>query len=491
MNSRIRTFAMILAIVGAGALGAALAYDARETTATHEANPQAAHSTAKADGEVLQRFSRAFREAAEKVNPSVVAVRSEAVVHPASIESAPRGPFDPFEFFGFRMPDMPRKAQGLGSGVIVTRDGYILTNAHVVRNASKITVEVDGKGYPGRVVGTDDMTDLAVIKIDGKDLPAATLGNSDEVEVGDWVIAVGNPLELKHSVTAGIISARGRSDVGLAGYENFLQTDSSINPGNSGGALADLDGDVVGINTAIASPNGGSVGIGFAIPVNMAKRVMDDLIHHGSVERAYLAIVPQDLDENLAAGLHLDGTKGALVGDVSRDGPADKAGLRPGDVIVFVDGHEIESAASLRATVAEMKPGRTVPVRVLRGGAEKTLNVTLGERPDDGRIADASATGSSEDTHRLGISLRPLDPSIARQLGVDADRGVVVAAVEPGSAADEAGIRPGDVIRAIGSEAVASPEDVRRAVQSASKEGSLAIFVQRGERTSWVGVRLG
>ena len=488
----IRSLAIVLAVAGSAGVGAAFGFGVGESGTAARPVAGTTPSHAPADGNVLRQFSQAFRQAAEKVNPSVVAIKSETVVEAASFRPGPRGGVNPFEFFGFQMPNTPRRAEGFGSGVIVSPDGYVLTNAHVVKDATKLTVEVGGKSYSGRVVGTDELTDLAVVKIDAKDLPAASLGDSDDVQVGDWVIAVGNPLELRHSVTAGIVSARGRSDVGLAGYEDFIQTDASINPGNSGGALADLDGRVVGINTAIASPNGGNVGIGFAIPANMAKHVMDDLIRSGSVERAYLAIVPQDVDESLAAGLHLRDTRGALIGDVSKGGPADKAGLRSGDVIVAFDGKPVENAAALRATVAESKPGRTVPVRIVRNGSEKTVDVALGERPNDKQVADASSPADENDeAHRLGIAMRPLDAQIAQQLGVDADHGALVAAVEPGSAAEEAGLRPGDVIRSIGGNEINSPDDVRKAVRAAPKDGSLALLIQRGERTAWVGVQLG
>jgi serine protease Do len=290
---------------------------------TPQSHAQTAADLAKGR-ELAGQLSEVFESASKKLSPSVVPIFSEAEVQVAS----PFGSGDPFgqlfgddfmrRFFGTPQGGQKRTVRGLGSGVIVSSDGYILTNNHVVHGADKLTVIVgDEKKYPAKVIGTDPQTDVALIKIDAKDLQAANLGNSDDVRVGQWVIAVGNPFQLLHTVTAGIISATGRSSVGLATYEDFMQTDASINPGNSGGALADLDGNVIGINTAISSPSGGSVGIGFAIPINMAKSVMEDLKSKGQVTRGYLAVIPQDIDDDLAKALKLKDTEGALIGDVS------------------------------------------------------------------------------------------------------------------------------------------------------------------------------
>jgi serine protease Do len=327
--------------------------------------------------------------------------------------------------------------------VIVSSDGYILTNNHVVSRAEKLTVMLsDDKKYQARVIGTDPQSDVAVLKIDTDGLPAARLGDSDSVRVGQWVIAVGNPFQLMHTVTAGIISAKGRSQLGLADYEDFIQTDAAINPGNSGGALADLDGRVIGINTAINSPTGGNVGIGFAIPINMAKNVMETLISEGRVARGYMGILPQDIDENLLAALKLKSTRGSIVGDVTADGPADKAGIKRGDVIIALNGRKVEDSNDLRNIVAQTKPETRIEVALIRDGKEKDMTVVLGERPGG---AEATGPGTAPEEERslekLGLSVQDLTPDIETRLGYQDEKGVLVTAVAAGSAAEEAAWR--------------------------------------------------
>jgi serine protease Do len=389
--------------------------------------------------------------------------------------------------------DERQKVRGLGSGVIVSNDGYILTNNHVIREADKVTVMVsENKKYTAKVIGADPQTDLAVIKIDASDLPAATLGNSDDVRIGQWVIAVGNPFELLHTVTAGIISAKGRSSVGLAQYEDFIQTDASINPGNSGGALADLDGNVVGINTAISSPSGGNVGIGFAIPINMAKKIMDELVTKGKVTRGYLALMPQDVDESLAKGLKLKSTAGALVGDVTAAGPADKAGIQRGDIITSFNGKKVENSNQLRAIVADAEPGSTAKVILLRNGREVTLPVVLGERPKE--FADRGA-GEQEEPEaqtgeKLGLSLQTLTPEIARQLSYQNEDGVVVGGVTAGSPADDAGLRRGDLIKEVNRSEVTSVQQFTRAVGRLQSGDSAVLLVRRGQGTFYAAIQV-
>ncbi len=425
---------------------------------------------------LLDQFSVAFHRAAEQVDPSVVAILSE--------QEAPAA-----EWLSGLEP-RPRKTHGLGSGVIVSSDGTILTNEHVVRNASKLTVDVNGEEHAAHVVGADAATDVAVIKIDAQGLPAASLGNSDDLQVGEWVIAVGNPLELRHSVTAGIVSATGRSSVGVAAYENFIQTDASINPGNSGGALADLDGRVIGINTAIASPNGGSIGIGFAIPINMARKVMDELVDHGRIARGYLGLLPQDLDQDLASALGMEGTHGALVGDVTAEGPAERAGLRRGDVVVSFDDQAIADATQLRNVVAAARPGTQVQLGVVRDGAPQALKVKLDERPDEGETRTVPAGHEETPTHRLGLSVQPLTDDLARRLGYEKAHGALVVGIEPGSPAEEAGIAGGDLILAVGKTEIRSVDELRRAVAKVGDESNVALLVRRGERTQYVAVHV-
>jgi serine protease Do len=475
--------ALLLAAAAAGAVSlgrTAEASRSHETAAT--ASPASSTPAASEGRALLDQFSQAFHQAAQEVNPAVVAIVSEQQVQATSWP----GPFP------MPWPQQPstRKAKGLGSGVIVSSDGYILTNDHVVRNASKLTVEIEGKKRAAQVVGTDPQSDLAVIKVEARDLPVASLGNSDELQVGQWVIAVGNPLELRHSVTAGIISATGRSSVGLAPYEDFIQTDASINPGNSGGALADLDGRVVGINTAIASPNGGNIGIGFAIPINMARRVMDELIEDGRISRGYLGVTPQDLDPELAGALGVESDHGALVGDVAAGGPAERAGVERGDVIVSFNGHDVAGAVQLRNLVADGEPGSEARVVVLRDGRRHDLQVELGQRPD---MADARPVpGGREESpgNKLGLSVQPLTADLAQRLGYEDAHGILVTAVEPGGPADEAGIEPRDLIVAVGREEVHSVDELRRALAGVRGDAEVALVVRRGEATRFVAVHV-
>ncbi len=498
-----------LIVVGAGAAAATIqGHDATATapaasvapatsssaTSTNSVSDSNSNATPFQSRALLESFSEAFRDAAHKVDPSVVAIVNEHEVQGASYQFGPgeqQGPFGDFLRRFFEMPGGPQghmRSKSLGSGVIVSRDGYILTNNHVVKDADKLTVEYNGDRYPAKVIGTDPDTDLAVVKIDAKDLPAATLGDSKDLQVGEWVIAVGNPLDLKHTVTAGIVSATGRSDIGITDYEDFIQTDASINPGNSGGALADLDGNVVGINTAIASPSGGNIGIGFAIPIDMAKHVMQALMTHGSVSRGYLAMLPQDLDPDLAKALGLQGQKGALVGDVTPGGPADQAGLKRGDVIVSFDGKKVEDANDLRNLVAAASPGSKAEIGVIRDGKSLDLATTLKQRPEQIAKNSGGEQGGQQSDQRLGLSVAPMTPELASRLGVDRKNGVVVEGVEQGSRAAEAGLRPGDVIIGVGHKDVASVDDLRAALGKLNLDGPVALVVQRGDLTFYAAV---
>jgi serine protease Do len=450
---------------------------------------------------ILQQFSAAFEEAAAKVNASVVPIFSEQVVEERGPFSMPNDQFRDFfgdeffrRFFGNPRGGGQQRVRGLGSGVIVSKDGYILTNNHVVREADKVTVMLgENKKYTAKVIGTDPQTDLAVIKISASDLPAATLGNSDDARIGQWVIAVGNPFELLHTVTAGIISAKGRSSVGLTQYEDFIQTDASINPGNSGGALADLDGNVIGINTAISSPSGGSVGIGFAIPINMARQVMDELVSKGKVTRGYLALMPQDIDENIAKAWKLKSTDGALVGDVTANGPADKAGIKRGDVITSFNGKKIENSTQLRQVVAQADPGSTAKVNLLRDGREMPVSVVLGERPKDpSNRGDEDENAPEEKAgEKLGLTIQTLTPDISQQLGYRNEDGVVVSSVTSGSPADEAGLRRGDLIKEVNRTEVRTVQEFKRLVARVQSDDSIVLLVnRRGQNTFYAAIRI-
>jgi serine protease Do len=403
-------------------------------------------------------LSLAFEHVAKAVRPSVVNIRS--VKHIQGIGNLQGGtsqlPEQFRDFFGhdflnrfFERGAPPRGyvQQGVGTGVIVSDNGYILTNNHVVDGADEMTVTLsDDRSYNAKVVGTDPKTDLAVIKIATGDLLPAQLGDSDDIHVGEWVLALGNPFGLTETVTAGIISAKGRANVGIADYEDFIQTDAAINPGNSGGPLVDLDAKVIGITTAIATRSGGYQGIGFAIPSNMAKKIMEDIISGGKVVRGYMGAAIQNLTEDLAKSFNYHGTAGVLIGDVTKDGPAGKAGLKSGDIIIEYDGKHMKDMNQLRNSVAETKPGTEVPIEIVRDGRQETKTVKIGELE-----AQTMAEAGPESSENLGFTVETLTRDMAAQLGLESGQeGVVVTSVDPGSMADLAGVRPKDVIVDVG-----------------------------------------
>jgi serine protease Do len=462
----------------------------RLSSASTDVSPQAR--------QFIDQFSAAFEQAAAKVNPSVVPIFSEETVTVQSSFGNPNDPLRQFfgdqfyqHYFGQAPGEQQRTVHALGSGVIASSDGYILTNNHVVQGAQKLTVVLpSGDRVSAQVIGADPQTDLALVKVDAEGLPAATLGDSDSVKVGEWVIAVGNPFQLLHTTTAGIISAEGRSSVGLADYEDFIQTDAAINPGNSGGALADLDGNVIGINAAISSPSGGSVGLGFAIPINMAKSVAEQLKAHGRVVRGYLGVVLQTLTPELAKALGIaETTKGVLVGDVAQGGPAAAAGFQRGDVITEFNGQPATDLVRLRSMVANLSPGTRVDAAVLRDGRETTLHVTLGEQPQQ-RAASANAQGGPPSPEQLGLAVQTLTPDIAQQLGYQGEAGAVVAQVEPGSVAESAGLRKGDLIEEVNRQPVRSAEDLVNRLRQAKSGDTVALLVRRGKDTFFVALQI-
>lgn len=440
-----------------------------------------------------------FQAVARAIRPSVVSISS--VTRVRTQPSRPRrspAPDLPEQFrwfFGpdfapfFELPFPEEFAQrGLGSGVIVSADGYILTNHHVVARATEIEVTLsDGRRFPAKIVGSDERTDLAVVKIEATGLIPAVLGNSDAVEVGEWVVAIGSPFGLEQTVTAGIISAKGRSDVGIADYEDFIQTDAAINPGNSGGPLVNMRGEVIGINTAIASRSGGFMGVGFAIPSNMAKAVMEAILAHGRVERGYLGVTLQPLTEELAQSFGFEGTRGALVADVVADQPAAKAGIQPGDIIVEFNGKPVESVTQLRNMVAMTRPGTKVNIVVVREGRRVELKgVEIGQFPEEMPIRGRPRQQEVTD---LGLSVQTLTPDVARELGLpENERGVVVTDVAPGSLAAMAGIRPGDVIQAVGNKPVTNVSEFRAALSEAGQQG-VRLLIRRGDTRLFVFLR--
>jgi serine protease Do len=418
----------------------------------------------KVDTTTIERspqLGTSFAPVVKKAAPSVVNIYSTDIVHLRQR----RNPFsdDPLfrQFFGDRFGpnenrEITRRVQRLGSGVIISPDGYILTANHVVEGADEIKVAVgdsDSKKFTAKVIGTDPPTDVAVLKIDAKDLPAITLGDSTRLEVGDVVLAIGNPFGVGQSVTMGIISGLGRH-YGMNGYENFIQTDAAINEGNSGGALVDAEGRLVGINTWIATSSGGSEGVGFAVPINMARRVMQSLIGGGKVTRGYIGILPEDITLGLAGAFHLPNQSGALVDEVEPGTPAQKAGIRSGDVTIEINGKKVNDANSLRLMISEMAPGTSATVKLLRNGQEKTVSLALAELPVDAKRSGNEQKSSDSDNSKKdtleGVTVANLNPQARQQLQLpDNFQGVVVTDVGPDSNSAEAGLQPNDVIMEI------------------------------------------
>ncbi len=434
-----------------------------------------------------------FAPLVEKLKPSVVNIATTKVVKTRRLfRNFPRfGPRDPFrEFFGDDFfdrffGDQPRefRTQSLGSGFILDEAGYIITNNHVVESADEIVVRLsDEHEFEAEVVGTDPKTDIALIKIDPGEvrLHPVKLGDSDKIRVGDWVIAIGNPFGYGHTVTAGIISAKERV-IGAGPYDNFLQTDAAINPGNSGGPLFDMQGRVVGINTAIVA---GGTGIGFAIPVNMAREIVRQLKDRGRVTRGWLGVMIQEVTKELAEQFGLEEPMGALVSDVVQDGPADKAGIERGDIIVEFDGQTIRKMNQLPRIVASHAPGSTVEVVVLRKGDRKTFRVTLGE------LKEETLAGRARIEEELGLTVQEVTPELRKHLGLDVEKGLVVSGVERGSPAYQAGIRRGDVIIEVNQREVEDLDDYRKALEQSKGKESVLFLVKRGAGTLYVVVPL-
>jgi serine protease Do len=428
---------------------------------------------------------------AKKMKPVVVNISTTQVSETRGQQEfgSPFGEDDPFNdfwkrFFGGPLPRGPQRQRSLGSGFIIDADGSILTNNHVVENAQKIMVKLaDDQDYEAKIVGRDPKTDIAVIKINAKaSLTAASFGDSDRLEVGEWVMAIGNPFGLDSTVTSGIVSAKGRH-IGQGPYDNFIQTDASINPGNSGGPLLNLRGEVVGINTAIFSRTGGNIGIGFAIPINLVKELLPQLRGKGKVTRGYLGVLIQKVTPEIAESLGMDKAGGALVANISKDGPAEKAGVKVGDVIIEFDGKEIKDSGDLPIIVARTAVERKVRMKVLRDKKEQQLSVTVGELKDEEVVASAPEKGE------LGMTVQRLTPQIAESLGLERAEGVVVSAVDPGSAADEAGIRRGDVIVEIDRKPIRSIDEYKKSVAGIKKGKGVLLLVRRGESTLFLALK--
>jgi serine protease Do len=434
-----------------------------------------------------------FADLAERTSPAVVNIQTSKTIGGPAAPGAPGRPRHPLEeFFGpFGPPfeelfEQPRKVPSLGTGFVISPDGYILTNNHVIEDVDKIEVQFeDGRKFEAKVIGRDPRTDVALIKVEAGDLPALPLGDSDSVRPGDWVVAIGNPFGLSHTVTAGIVSARHReinADPDARRFDDFIQTDAAINPGNSGGPLINLAGEVIGINTAI-NPRANT--IGFAVPVNIAKGVLPSLRTAGKVSRGWLGVYIQPIEPEMAEILGLEDTKGALVSKVEPGSPADEAGIKSGDVVVEFDGRPIEKMEELPRYVASAGVGKELKLVALRKGQRKSFEVTLGEL--DAGVEEASATPSEAEKPRYGLSVQELTPELGQQLGMEGAKGVIVTQVEPGSPADDAGIRRRDVILEVNQRPVASVKDFRAALGGADK-GAL-LLVRRGEAEIFVAVK--
>ncbi|NIA08940.1 MAG: Do family serine endopeptidase, partial [Nitrospiraceae bacterium] len=462
-------------------------------------NSLASAKTDDQDIALLNKTAEAFAAIVKKATPAVVFVEVEKTVEGHGISSQFQSPFglfnDPFfnRFFGpySRPRQMPRKFHQMaqGSGFIISKDGYILTNNHVVRNTDNITVKLaDGREFKAKVVGTDPQTDIAVIKINGKNLPVLPLGDSDKLKAGEWVIAIGNPFGLSHTVTVGVVSAKGRSRIGINDYEDFIQTDAAINPGNSGGPLVNIHGEAVGINTAIYTKSGGYMGIGFAIPINMAKAVKDQILKKGKVTRGWLGVVIQDIDENLAESFGLKKAEGALVSDVSGGSPADKAGLKQGDIIVRLNGKKVDNVGELRNEIALTAPGTKITIEVLRGKRHKVLNVTIGEQP---AYRSMGMMSQHKILRKLGFVVRELTPDLAQQFGYREGQGVLVTEVEPGSPASHLGIRPGNLIEEVDRKRIHNMGEFLRALRISNKTKIVLLRIRDGEFSRYVAIHIG
>lgn len=450
-----------------------------------------------------KQLSDVFSAIADKASPAVVSIQVEKEMRGQALPFLRGGPGgmgggDPFEFFfgpGFRGNRAPEGDDsegapvpfGEGTGFIISPDGYIMTNHHVAGEADRMTVKLaDGREFEAKRIGSDPQTEIALIKIDAEGLPTLPLGDSDKLKVGEWVLAIGSPFGLSQTVTSGIISARGRSNVGIVDYGDFIQTDAAINPGNSGGPLLNLDAEVIGMNTAIFSKTGGSLGIGFAIPVNMIKYVEKELRENGSVKRGYLGVAIQNLTPDLAEWFDaVEGKGGVLVGEVSPDSPAAKAGLKMNDVITAFDGQPVDDAGSFRSHVSTTAPGARVKMTVVRDGKELEQEIEVGQKPSDGTMVVSKQGGNIE----LGLNVQNVTDEVAQRLGFADLSGVVVTQVKPGSAAADAGLKPGVLIQEVNRNPIHNTQEFEAALKSDSEHKGVLFLVRDGEYSHYVALK--
>ncbi len=482
-------FSLFFAILTGMLVGVMLFSDVQITLQPKSSNAENSHSSQNnqnaqppAQLKSLQDLNNAFVSLAEQTRPSVVTVFTEKTIE--------RRVVNPFDFFGFKdffnQPENQKQPetrkdirQGLGSGVVVSDEGYILTNNHVIDKADKIFVRTfDDRRLEAKVVGADAKTDIAVIKIDDSKLRPLSFGNSDGIRVGEWVIAIGSPLgdNLEQTVTHGIVSAKGRSNLGLADYEDFIQTDAAINPGNSGGPLVDIEGKLIGINTAIASRTGGFQGIGFAVPSNMAKQVMNSLIKYGKVTRGWLGVTIQDINESMAEGMNLNSTDGTIVGSVVEGSPAEKAGLKTGDVIIKLNGQKVKNTVELRNNIASTQPNTTVTLQVIREGMQKTIRIKLGELPADEKLAGPTSTKIEE---VFGFSVANNNASYAQQFNLKSTSGLIIVKIDPSSNAYRNGLRTGDLILQLNKQDVTSIADFKSDLNKLEEGENILFLIER------------
>ena len=454
---------------------------------------------------MLDRSAKAFASVVKKAGPAVVHVRVEKEMEGSDYHQGqdPFGFFnDPFfeRFFGpgFRHPQQPQQPQqrrpkqrSAGSGFIISKDGHILTNNHVVGQADTITVRLDDeREFKAKVIGTDPQSDIALIKIDGENLPVIPLGDSNRLEVGEWVIAIGSPFELNRTVTVGVVSAKGRNRIGINDYENFIQTDAAINPGNSGGPLLNIHGEVVGINTAIFSRSGGYMGIGFAIPINMAKSIQEQLKESGRVTRGWLGVAIQDVNEDLAQSFQLENARGVLLTEITENSPASRAGLKQGDVLLSMGDQELAGVADLRNRVAMTTPGSVVSFTLMRDGKKKRVEVTIGEQPENfGKRGMGPGGGEDKSLDHMGLSLQDLTPELAEQFGYSEDQGVLVAGVSPGSPAAEAGIKPGHLVEEVNRYRVQSLKELQTVLKKSDSTRQVLLRIRAGDYSHYLVLR--
>jgi serine protease Do len=491
-------------VVGVAVFGAVAFWAGNYGTDSHASgsgSPVFPSPTVLAANPGVQGPANGFAEVAQSITPAVVNITAASQTTRQD-GSDQRDQME--EFFGFPFPGKPhglfppgelpdprggRRGSGMGSGVIVSPDGHILTNNHVVEGAGSLTVTLpDKREFKATVIGADPKTDLAVIKVEARDLPYAVWGDSSKLRVGDYVLAIGNPFGLNSTVTLGIVSAVGRGRMGITQYEDFVQTDAAINPGNSGGALVNTKGELVGINTAIVSQTGGYQGVGFAVPVSMAKPIYDSLVATGKVVRGYLGVGIQDLTQDLAKSFDLKQPRGALVSDVAEDSPAERAGVKQGDVIVGFQGSPVEDAVALQRKVTRTPVGTKATVTLIRGGREMDLSVTVGEQPGPVKVAGANQ-GSN---HALaGLEVQSLDQRTARELGIPAKTsGVLVVRVAPDSQADRAGLVQGDVIREINRKPVKSVQDYEKIASGLKKDQGVLLLINRRGASLFISVKV-